>query len=86
MNVIGFKRLGADGIPADESSVDARCGTSAKSGLSCRVDPEEGGYVVRVTAPATMGYLTIQATWLATSADGADPVEATLSWIARTVG
>lgn len=86
MDVIGFRRLGTDGIPVDESSVDARCGESTKTELSCRLEPEDGGYVVRVAAPATIAHLTIQATWPATPADGTDPAEATLSWVARTTG
>lgn len=86
VDVIGFRRVGADGIPDDATSVDARCGKSATMKLSCRVEPENGGYVVRVTAPPTIGYLTIQATWLATTADDTDPAEATMSWVARTAG
>jgi hypothetical protein len=85
VNVIGFQRVGGDGIPDDATSVDARCGNSATE-LSCHVEPENGGYVVRVSAPAAIGYLTIQATWLATPADGTDPAEATISWVARTAG
>ncbi|MFI5934388.1 hypothetical protein [Actinoplanes sp. NPDC051494] len=86
VNVIGFQRVGADGIPDDAPSVDARCGKPATTELSCQVEPGNGEYVVRVTAPATIGYLTIQATWLATPADGTEPAEATISWVARSSG